>query len=91
MRCEEKIAGGKLIAIEVWTDHGVVTRAKITGDFFLHPEETINRVERSLEGISLSAGEAEVAGRLGLALSGSQLIGATADDFARIFRRAVSG
>jgi lipoate-protein ligase A len=91
VRCEEKIAGGKLIAIEVWTDKGVVTRAKITGDFFLHPEEAINRVELSLEGMPISAGEAEVAGRLGNALAGSVLIGASAGDFARIFIRAVSG
>ncbi len=91
MRCEEKIPNGKLIAIEVWASGSVVSRAKITGDFFLHPEEAINGVERSLEGLPISASEAEVARRLGVALAGSQLIGATAEDFARIFRRAVSG
>lgn len=88
MRCEEKIAGGKLIAMELRTSGGVVARAKITGDFFLHPEEAIILVERSLEGLPLSAGEAEVARRIRLALEGSRLIGATADDFARLFRRA---
>jgi lipoate-protein ligase A len=89
MRCEEKIPGGKLIAIEVWASGDTVTRAKITGDFFLHPEEKIGEAEDALRGIPLSTGEAEVAGKIRAALGGSQLIGASADDFARVFVRAV--
>ena len=89
MRCEEKIPDGKMIAIEVWASGSVVSRAKITGDFFLHPEEMIARLEGALVGIPLSAAEAEVADRIRAALGGSELIGASADDFARIFVRAV--
>jgi len=90
VRCEEKIPGGKLIAIEVWSSGNVVARAKITGDFFLHPEEKIAEAELSLAGIPLSAGEGEVAARIRAALGDSELIGASAEDFARIFVRAVS-
>jgi lipoate-protein ligase A len=90
VRCEEKIPGGKLIAIEVWASGNVVARAKITGDFFLHPEEKISEAELSLAGIPLSSGEGEVAARIRSALGGSQLIGASPEDFARIFVRAVS-
>ncbi|MDD5340534.1 MAG: hypothetical protein PHV13_04785 [Candidatus ainarchaeum sp.] len=90
MRCEEKIPGGKLIAVEVWASGNVVARAKITGDFFLHPEEAITRAEASLAGLPLPAEEGEVAARLRAALDGAQLIGATAGDFARLFMRAVA-
>jgi len=89
VRCEEKITNGKLVAVEVWSSGGTVSRARITGDFFLHPEEAIDAVERSLEGLPLSAGEAEITARIRAALGGSELIGASADDFARIFRKAV--
>jgi lipoate-protein ligase A len=89
VRCEEKIPGGKLIAVEVWASGSVVSRAKITGDFFLHPEEAISRIEAALMGIPLSAPEDEVAARIRAALGGSRLIGASADDFARLFVRAV--
>lgn len=89
MRCEEKITNGKLVAIEVWADAGLVSRAKITGDFFLHPEEAIEAAERSLAGLPLSSSEEEVAARIRASLRGSELIGAVAEDFARIFVRAV--
>lgn len=89
MRCEEKITNGKLVAVEVWAESGLVSRAKITGDFFLHPEEAIEAAERSLAGLPISSTEAEVASRLRASLQGCELIGATAEDFARIFVRAV--
>ncbi len=89
MKCEEKIPGGKLIAIEVQASGGVVGGVKITGDFFLHPEEAITRAEAALVGLPLPAEESEVAARLRAAMGDAQLIGASADDFARIFMRAV--
>jgi lipoate-protein ligase A len=89
VRCEEKISGGKLVAVEAWTSHGAVTRVKITGDFFLHPEESISRAEDSLVGLQVPLQEAEVAQRLEAALGDAQLIGASPADFARIFLRAV--
>ena len=89
MRSQEKIPGGKLVAIEVWASGGAVSRAKITGDFFLHPEEAIERAEDSLVGIPLPAQETEVAGRLRAALGDAQLLGASPEDFARLFMKAV--
>jgi len=89
VRCEEKIPGGKLVAVEVWASGGVVSRVKITGDFFLHPEESIALAEASLAGLPIPADERDVTARLRTALEGTQLIGASAEDFARIFLRAV--
>ncbi|NQV08811.1 hypothetical protein HQ529_03090 [Candidatus Woesearchaeota archaeon] len=44
MYATKKVEGGKLINIEV-SDGDV----KITGDFFLHPEESISEIEKILE------------------------------------------
>lgn len=90
MRCEEKISGGKLVCIELWAEGGRVSRAQITGDFFLHPEERISELEGSLKGLPLSASEGEVAARLRGALGGAVLIGVSPEDLARMFVKAVS-
>ncbi len=89
MRCEEKVAGGKLVCIELFGDEGRVARARITGDFFLHPEERITGLEESLVGLPLDAPEGVVAARLRSALGGAQMIGVAPEDLARMFRRAV--
>ena len=90
MECEEKVPNGKLVCFSVEAENGLVTEVKITGDFFLHPEETIEKIERSLEDIPLDMDEAEVASRIEASLEEAQLIGATAEDLARIFKKAVS-
>ena len=92
MRCEEKISGGKLVCVEVWAEGGTVSVVKITGDFFLHPEEEISGMEAALVGIPLSMPEADVARLLSgfLKAANATLIGAAPEDIARIFRRAVS-
>lgn len=95
MRAEEKVKGGKLVCIEVWAEGGTASKVKITGDFFLHPEDAIDALERSLVGVDLArarlpGGESEIAARLGDALGRAELIGASPEDLARIFRKAVS-
>lgn len=90
MRAEEKVKGGKLICIEIVPKDGKAAKVRITGDFFLHPEDAIDALERSLEGVGLTAEESEIVARLTNALGKSQLIGASPEDLARIFRKAVS-
>ncbi len=91
MRCEEKIPGGKLVCVEVQAVGGRVSQVRITGDFFLHPEEAIDALENALVNAPLSIPEAEAAERLSAALGGALLIGATCGDLARIFKKAVGG
>lgn len=90
MQWEEKVPNGKLVCFSVKAHDGRVTGVKITGDFFLHPEDTIYKVEEFLTGIPANIRENEVASMVREALGDAQLIGATPEDFARIFKRAVS-
>lgn len=90
MRVEEKIPGGKMLAIEARICEGKIRGVRITGDFFLHPEDAILRLEESLDGISSSLGEDEITSIAQGALEGANLIGASARDIARILKKAVS-
>jgi lipoate-protein ligase A len=56
---EYKVPGGKLVAAEVEVIEGALSSVKITGDFFMHPEQVIMELEKALEGTHLSrVGEA---------------------------------
>lgn len=43
-----KIPGGKLVKIELEEKAGKIRKVKITGDFFMHPEEIIGELEKNL-------------------------------------------
>ena len=49
-RAEYKVPGGKLLVAETEVKGGVLTKVKVTGDFFMHPEEAINDLEDALSG-----------------------------------------
>lgn len=90
MRHEEKIPGGKMLAVDVVVDGSRVSKVRITGDFFLHPEDALLAIEDALTGIDVGTGEDELSAMVASALAGATLIGATSQDIARIFRRALS-
>jgi hypothetical protein len=81
---QEKISGGKMLGISHDTVDGKV-RIRIYGDFFLHPESRIIDIEKVLEGTGSSEPKEMIAGKVAEALGDARLIGATADDIARIF------
>lgn len=88
MKAEEKIAGGKMLCVDISVIGGRVASAQISGDFFLHPEEALDLAESSLLGLSAPVDRAEAHKRVLEALGGAQLIGATADDIARLAEAA---
>lgn len=49
-----KIPEGKLVKIELETINGEIKKIKITGDFFLYPEEIISKLEESLVGCKIN-------------------------------------
>ncbi len=44
------VKSGKLIRVDAIFRDGKIEKIKITGDFFLHPEDKIEELENSLEG-----------------------------------------
>ncbi|MBC7112444.1 MAG: hypothetical protein H5T34_00230 [Candidatus Methanomethyliales bacterium] len=50
----KKVKGGKLLKVLVIEEGGVIKEAKISGDFFVHPEEAIDEIEACLKGADMS-------------------------------------
>lgn len=46
-----KCSGGKLVKVSITSQDGAIMVARITGDFFTHPEGVIERLEGRLVGI----------------------------------------
>ena len=88
MKAEEKIPGGKLLYIDVDLSEGKISKIRITGDFFLHPEDTIAKIEKGLEGVEPN----HVASKVSeiLAENGAQFIGVSQGDIERLVKKAVS-
>jgi len=48
-----KIPEGKLLKIFLEFEENKINKVKITGDFFLHPEEGVEKIENNLKGIEI--------------------------------------
>ncbi|MBO0811824.1 MAG: lipoate--protein ligase family protein [Microlunatus sp.] len=90
MRGEYKVPGGKLVAADVEVDNGVLSTVRISGDFFLEPDNALESIDRALTGLpedssvrQLSAIVAATAG------PDTHLIGFDPDAVAIAVRRAV--
>ena len=89
-KSSEKIAGGKLVRVEIdFSDK--INSAKITGDFFMHPETVIEDLEKSLKGLSAAAEQIEIKNKLDKIISekNATLYGVTTEDIARVAKTAL--
>lgn len=86
-RADLKVMGGKLVSAETVVNAGYLVEVKITGDFFMHPEETIEDLEKELRGIpvgDLDRTVAEFFSRRSV-----ELIGASSDDFVKVLKSSL--
>ncbi|HEY3343557.1 MAG TPA: hypothetical protein VGJ97_01440 [Anaerolineaceae bacterium] len=85
-----KIPGGKLIRVDA-SFLERVEGVKITGDFFLHPEETLERIEACLVGAALPLDRAGLVGCIEACLRDDQaeLIGVDPTDIVDTLAEAV--
>ena len=87
---EHKVSGGKLVQAMVRFDL-VIHSVRFSGDFFLHPEETLAFLEESLKNQALPASEPLLEKLLTLSLDKNHacLVGASPVDFAKVVLEAV--
>lgn len=85
---EFKVKDGKLIKVDLFADLGKIRQIKITGDFFLHPEDTIDKIETALKGQRID--ESVLSSLIGKILDKNEatLLGASAEDFAKCIMMA---
>lgn len=82
-KAQYKVEGGKLIKVQLRNEAEKIEYVKITGDFFLHPEELIDELEKTLEGSEINEGV--IAGQIKAFIKKHKavLLGATPEDFAK--------
>ena len=87
----KKIIGGKLVRIDITFDERIKT-AKLTGDFFLHPEDTLEDIVEVLIGASVPIQHEELRNKIEavLEMKDAQLIGASAEDIVNILKEVVA-
>ena len=78
-----KVPGGKLVKVKLKIACDRIAEVSILGDFFLHPEETLLKIEESLVGSPIEESEIESTIAQLLKESDASLIGATAADIAK--------
>lgn len=88
---EKKIPGGKLVSARVEYSE-TIRKVEILGDFFVHPEESLERIEKSLEGASADAEQEELTDRIKGVVSADkiEMIGVTPETIAEVIKIAIS-
>ena len=77
-----KVEGGKLVKVSLELEQGKIKYIKITGDFFMHPEEAIERIENYLIGVAFDRAEIKDNISKTITKNNIQLFGVDADSFA---------
>ncbi len=90
MRGEYKVPGGKLVAVDVEAEAGRITKAAVSGDFFLEPDEALEDIDGAIVGLSATSSSDQIAQAITGALSPDvQLIGFTPASVGIAVRRAL--
>jgi lipoate-protein ligase A len=85
-----KIPGGKMLKIKVNLEGKVIQSIAILGDFFLHPESTLDEIEERVVGCTVSIELVTSEIQKVLDKNDAVLIGASALDIARAIEKAAN-
>jgi hypothetical protein len=78
-----KAPGGKLVRIRLKEEQGQIRSVKITGDFFLVPEESLGRLEKMLEDAPLREAELRLLVDRFFGATGAQGLGVSKEDLVK--------
>ena len=88
---EYKVPGGKLVKVDFAVSDGALRDVVVSGDFFLYPEETLEDIRASLEGLPSTTDEPGVADRIRQRIKpGAELLGTSPEAIAIAVRRALT-
>jgi lipoate-protein ligase A len=87
---EYKVPGGKLVSVKLKCGAKIV-KINVLGDFFLYPEEALQKIEKSLIGTSKEATEKELTEKIAAVASENktEMIGVTPQAIAHTIRMAI--
>jgi lipoate-protein ligase A len=87
-KAQYKVEGGKLVKVQLRFEADKIKKVKITGDFFLHPEELIDELEKTLEGSRVNEKLLTNYITAFIKKHDAVLLGATPEDFAKCIMMA---
>lgn len=89
---EYKVPDGKLVVVDLDIDNEKVTRASISGDFFLEPDEALDRLNAALVGLNVTATVEDITAAVTHAINPDDvLFGIDARGIGVATRRALGG
>ncbi|ALC05474.1 hypothetical protein CDES_05185 [Corynebacterium deserti GIMN1.010] len=91
---EVKVPGGKLVVVDVESELDTITNVKISGDFFIEPDEAFFALGHALQGASVGDSADQLQAKMDAALESFDdvsLHGFSTADIALAVRRAVTG
>ncbi|MGW7681994.1 lipoate--protein ligase family protein [Kribbella sp. NPDC054772] len=92
MHGEYKVPGGKLVVADLDVVDEHVRSAQISGDFFLEPDDALERINGALAGLPVDTAAAQIAARVRGALGdGVEMLGFSPEAVAVAVRRALTG
>jgi lipoate-protein ligase A len=85
----KKVSGGKLIRLDV-TYSDKVEQVKITGDFFINPEDLITKIEENLSGATIPINDAFLIQKIDnlIRQNDATLIGISSEDIVAVLGEA---
>jgi lipoate-protein ligase A len=91
MHGEYKTPGGKLVRVDFDVQDGALRDVVVSGDFFLYPEEALTDITVSLDGVSSSLTEPDLAAHIAAAIPpGTEWLGSSPEALAIAVRRALT-
>lgn len=88
---EFKIPGGKLVVVDLTDADGVIRDFRLSGDFFLEPDTTLDAINGAVEGLPTDASADAIGRRIEAALPvDAHLVGVTVPGIATAIRRALT-
>jgi lipoate---protein ligase len=89
-QANKKIPGGKFIRVKLEAD-AQINAVRINGDFFLHPEDSLPEIEKSLTGLPADVCAPDVAQKIHetLALEKAAFLGVTPEYIAETIMEAL--
>jgi lipoate-protein ligase A len=87
---EFKVPGGKLVVVDLSVVGGKLTDVRVSGDFFLEPDEALSAIDAALTGLPVASDARTIAAAVSAALpEGAVLLGFSAEAVATTVRRAL--
>jgi lipoate---protein ligase len=91
LSADYKAPGGKLLRVRLRTADGRIESAKISGDFFLIPEDSLSKLEMMLEDVPLKEQELKLLVDRFFRGTSARGLGVAPDDFIKAILAARSG